>query len=221
MGEKKPFVLFFLTLVLVIIICISIMHYNVFPIVQELSATNAHYIALKITNDAVYKRIKDVTYQSLVTLEKNENGKIMAINANVMEMNKIATEISSEIQTKLEQSEESSVTLPLGSVLGSHLLSAYGPKFSLKIIPLGNVEVNFNSTFEEAGINQTRHRISIEILTTVNVIAPIYTSTESYRNEILVAETIIVGDTPSSYYHINGIQGLTTKDTLDLIEQGK
>lgn len=80
---------------------------------------------------------------------------------------------------------------------------------NIKTIPAGNVKTEFKSTFESSGINQTKHRISLEITTNIKVIAPFYTDTQEYINTIMIAETVIVADIPSTYLDMQGIQNLT------------
>ncbi|MNV98352.1 Sporulation protein YunB [compost metagenome] len=82
------------------------------------------------------------------------------------------------------------------------------------MVPSGTVVAKFNSEFEQAGVNQTRHRIFLDVVCKVKIIAPFYINTQEYKNEIIVAETIIVGDTPATYYNING---LNSDNMLDIV----
>ena len=88
------------------------------------------------------------------------------------------------------------------------------PKIDIKTVPAGSVDVKFKSEFISTGINQTKHSIILEVSTSVVVLAPFYTSTETFVNSIVVAETIIVGEIPSSYYDIDG----ESISPLDIIE---
>lgn len=216
MRLNKAFVFFSLTIVT--IICIAVYTYNqALPVINTLCQSNARYLALDVTNKAVSETIKDTNYDDLVNLKQDSSGKIVSINANVMELNRISTKISSNISNKLQSVEDRYVKIPLASIFNLGLFSGFGPKIQLKIIPTGNVTARFKSEFEQAGINQIRHRIFIEITTKVGMVAPFYTSSQEYVNEITVAETVIVGDTPATYYNITGLENLDTKDGLEVV----
>lgn len=94
----------------------------------------------------------------------------------------------------------------------------YGPDISIKTYPLGNIQATFKSNFETSGINQTKHSLILEITAQVKVLAPFISETEEYKNSVVIAETIIVSDTPSSYYNITGVEDLTNKDTVEFLE---
>ncbi len=214
MRLNKPFV--FILIVISIMIFLSIyMYKKAVPIITTLCESNAKYIALEVTNKAVLECIKDIKYDNLVTLKLDNAGKIIAINADSMELNRISTQITTNVSNKLSNIESRFVKIPLTSIFNMGLFSGYGPKIPLNIIPMGNVTSKFKSEFEHAGINQIRHRISIEVITKVRLIAPFYTSSQEYINDVTVAEYVIVGDTPSTYYNLNGLE---VRDTMEFIE---
>ena len=82
------------------------------------------------------------------------------------------------------------------------MLAKYGPQLKVSIEPIGTVSVNFKTSFQSAGINQTRHRIYLEAKTQVKVVIPLTTSTKEVKTEIPICETIIVGDVPQSYVNV-------------------
>jgi len=194
------------------------MYNKAVPIITTLCEPNAKYIALEITNKAVSECINNVKYEDLVTLKQDSTGKILALNSDVIELNKLSTNISTSISNKLANMDARYVKIPLTSIFNMGLFSGYGPRLSLNIIPTGNVTSKYKSEFEQAGINQIRHRIYIEISTKVRLIAPFYTSTQEYVNEVTVAENVIIGDTPATYYNISGMESLTKKDSLNLLK---
>lgn len=92
-----------------------------------------------------------------------------------------------------------------------------GPKIKVETVVEGNVDIKFKSEFSSAGINQTRHTLYVEISTNVVTIAPLFENEKKYVNDIMIAETIIVSDIPSSYYEVNGVEGLDEQNVLDII----
>lgn len=213
--KKKA--IFFILLILMIFLIIYIINNNLEPKILALCDSSAKSIALNATNSAIQERVGNVEYDKLVTIKQDENGKVTAINANVMELNSIASNVALGVQSKLDNTQEVLIKFPIASILGESLLSGYGPKIPIKVIPTGNVSVNFNSEFEESGINQTRHKISIDIKTKVKIIAPFFSKYNEYTDEITIAESVIVGEVPSSYYNITGVEELTKDDCLNFV----
>lgn len=217
MNLKKTFV-FFLLLVFCISFPVYLFNVKIEPTLESVCNNNAKNIAFKASNEAVYEYIENIKYDDLINLEKNSLQKVTAITANVSEINKLVNVVSSNVQNKLENRKESEITLPLSEMFGIRVIGAKGPKLKVQTVLDGNVDVNFKSSFEEAGINQTRHTLYVEITANVSLIAPLFTNEKKYVNNIMIAETIIVSDIPSSYYNINGVEDLDTKTTLDVID---
>lgn len=213
--NTKKKIVFFLGILIFIIITIYIINNNLEPKILALCDSSAKSIALKTTNSVINEKVGNVEYDNLVTIKQDTNGKVTAINANVMELNKIANDVALGIQEKLNDIDESMIRFPIASILGESIFSGYGPKISVKVIPAGNVSVGFNSEFESSGINQTRHKISIKIKTNVKIIAPFFSKTNEYSDEITIAESIIVGEVPTSYYNITGVEELNKDGMLE------
>lgn len=192
--------------------------YQVSPTIKTLSDTRAKAIALKATNEAVMERIEQVEYENLIKVTTNTNGMITALNADVIEMNKLSTEITTDIQKKLLTMQDADIQIPLGRFLGLSVFSGYGPRITVKAIPTGNVSVDFKTEFKSEGINQTRHRIYLEIKTSVRMVAPFISDVVPFETNMTVAETVIVGDIPDSYYNLEGVENLDKLDTTEFME---
>lgn len=214
MGINKPFVLFTLFVMFMLGICSFIFNKNIEPTLKALCQSNAKSIAVISTNKAVYEYIKDIKYDDLIMIQKDENNRITALSANVMQMNLISTNVTTKIDEELTKNSVSEIVLPIGSMFGTNIFGGYGPKIDVKTVPTGSVDVKFKSEFMATGINQTKHSIILEVSTSAMVLAPFYTSTETFVNSIVVAETVIVGEIPSSYYDIDG----ESISPLDIIE---
>lgn len=117
-------------------------------------------------------------------------------------MNKIASDVTLDIQEKLKQIKTASAYIPIGNALRSQILAQYGPKLKIGIEPVGIVNVDFGTEFEASGINQTRHRIFLIIKTTVKVIIPLTSSTKEVVSQMPVCETIVVGKVPQNYVNV-------------------
>ena len=61
--------------------------------------------------------------------------------------------------------------------------------------------------FEDAGINQTRHKIYLILNATVRIVVGNTSQTVEISSQVLISETIIVGSVPESYTYLNDSSG--------------
>ena len=92
-----------------------------------------------------------------------------------------------------------------GSFTGFKLLSGKGPGVPIRISSIGNVETDLRSEFTSQGINQTLHRVYLQVECNVSILTPYDSITEKIKNQVLIAENVIVGKIPNTYYNIEGI----------------
>lgn len=100
-------------------------------------------------------------------------------------------------------------------MLGINVFSGYGPDISIKLVPLGNIETKFDTNFSSEGINQTKHTIYMNIQSAITVVAPFIGSSVNCNSSVTVAETIIVGDIPATYYNIEGLENVAESGIID------
>ena len=207
MQVKRAFALLLILTGLLIMIYILFVN-KLSPTIITLLDSNANAIALKATNEAVMEKIEEIEYDNLIHVKSDDSGVIKGLNADVIAMNKLSAEIATDIQQKLLDIVDTEIRIPLGEFFGMSLFSGYGPKITIKAIPTGNVSVDFKTEFRAEGINQTRHRIYLEIKTEVKMVAPFMSDTVPFETNITVAETVIVGDIPQTYYNLQSTDKL-------------
>ena len=105
--------------------------------------------------------------------------------------------------------------LLFGSFTGIKLLSGRGPGIKIRISTVGNVETDLKSEFEAQGINQTLHRIYLQVKCEVSILTPFKDITRDITNQVLIMENVIIGTVPNTYYNIEGIN---TNEALEFIE---
>jgi sporulation protein YunB len=125
------------------------------------------------------------------------------IQANTITINKIASKVAKTAQDSIGEIGTLGVNVPAGSIFGGQLFAGKGPLIHITVIPAGSVSTKFISEFTSAGINQTRHRIILEMSTKMKVVAPVGSSSIEVVTQIPVAETIIVGKVPDSYVNVD------------------
>ena len=174
-------------------------------------------LANSIAGKVVQEVMSGIGYLDLITLDRDEQGEILALRANVIEMNKISAEISSLVQEKYLDLEDMYIRIPIGNFTGNELLAGRGPRIVVKIIPVGTVGTDYKTEFISAGINQIRHRIYLEIKSKMTIVAPFTNKTVEVINNVNVAETVLIGEVPNTFYNMEGISDFTSNDAMNLI----
>ena len=141
-------------------------------------------------------------YADMMNVRMDSTGRVTLIEANAARMNQLATTTALYAQQRLEGAEAGSVDIPLGAALGVPFLSAMGPKIRVRIVPVSAVSAHFHTEFESAGINQSRHKIYLALSTTVRLVIPAGARQVSLSSQVLIAESIIVGEVPQSYVQV-------------------
>ena len=143
------------------------------------------------------------SYDDLITIVRDSNGNVKMLQTNTKNVNKIISDIPLNIINKFQEKNTSDIFIYLGSALGLKLFSAQGPKIHIKIANVGNVDTKLVSEFTSQGINQTLHRVYLNLSCEVTILTPYNTIKQMIENQVLIAESVIVGTVPDAYYDIN------------------
>ena len=208
-----------LILVEIIIIAFLTVHFIILaitPIIDKQCENICKSIATKISNNEATKVMSHYQYDDLTVVTKDANGNVAMISANMIIVNEIISDVAVKIQEEMEKEENATFQLKLGSFLGSKLLAGRGPEIEIKMQTKRNVETDLRSEFTSAGINQTLHKIYLEVKCKVSVLTPFHTIEEEITNQVLLAESVIMGTTPNTYYNLEGLTG--QEDAMEVIE---
>lgn len=137
-------------------------------------------------------------YKNLIDIEKDNEGNIVLLSADTIKMNKIAGEVAVESQKQLKDLGKIGIKIPLAFILKNNILAYYGPSITVRMQPLGYIETSYTSDFQSAGINQTRLKIYINVVTDMRVIIPLKSSDSKVKNEVPISETVVVGKIPQT-----------------------
>ena len=174
--------------------------------IRELARTQVTNTTSDLINDAIDGQIEtgNIQYDRIVYFEKDLNGRITALKTNMSEVNRLKTNILNLINDEILAMDTSDLGVPLGSLFLPEFLSGKGPGIPVQIIAIRNSDASFGSDFTEAGINQTMHQLSLEVLVDVSVLVLGETASFTVSSQVVVAETIIVGDVPDTYLQTGG-----------------
>lgn len=206
-NRKSRKILLIIGFILILYIGYYIIMNSINPIFETLCRDKAREIATNITNEEATNIMSKYEYEELFNIERDSNGDIQLISANIITINKIISDIAIRIQKSLyNENEENLIKIATGSITGLKMFSGMGPYIDLEISSVGNVKTDLKSVFEEKSINQTMHKIYLEIDCEVSILTPFNTIKENIINQVLLAENVIVGKIPESYYNLHGFE---------------
>ena len=175
-------------------------------VIEDLAETQVKNTTSDLTNDAIAKQIAkgDIQYDRIVYFEKNLDGRITALKTNMSEVNRLKTDILNIINDEILALDTADIGIPLGSLFFPEFLSGRGPAIPVHILSIRNSDASFVSHFSQAGINQTLHQLTMLVSIDVAVLVLGQTSSFTMESEVVVAETVIVGDVPQTFLQTGG-----------------
>lgn len=202
-DSRRAKKIYYMTILIVIVI-LTIYHIlsSIDPIFEGLCIAKAQGIATEITNRKTSDVLANYNYNDIVELSKNENQDNI-LKTDVALINKIASDIALEIQAELEKVQKKDIEIPMGALLGNQYFAGMGPNIRIKIISVGDIKTEMKTEFKSAGINQTMHRIYLEIECNISILTSYKTINRAIKNQVLLVETVIVGDVPETYLNLD------------------
>lgn len=201
--EKKA-TLLIIFVIIALCVAVSLAGNFLKEISGQMALSNASDTITAVINDKINEKMSEgqYDYNYFVTLQKDAAGNITAISANMARINTLSSEILQEVIAATNNGMED-IEIPLGNLLGSNLLMGRGPDIPVKIIMLTSSYADFRNEIEAAGINQVKHQIILEVRVQIDVMLPWEVQSTEVLSEVLIAETIIVGNVPDTYLNLN------------------
>ena len=171
-----------------------------------LAETQVRNATSDLINDAIDQQIENgnVQYDRIVYFEKDLQGQITALKTNMSEVNRLKTAILNLINDEILAMDTSALGIPIGDLILPEFLSDKGPLIPVRILSIRNSDASFGSNFTQAGINQTLHQLTMEILVDVAILVLGDTKSFTVSAQVVVAETVIVGRVPDTLLQTGG-----------------
>ena len=195
-----------LLVLLVLFVALALVRSRLYPVIRSLVETQVKNTASDLINDAIAEQIEagNIQYDRIVYFEKDLDGRITALKTNIGEINRLKTDVLNIINDEILTTDESGFGVALGSLFFPEFFSGKGPKLPVRILSIRNSEADFYSDFSEAGINQTLHKLNMQVFLDVTVLVLGSTTEFTISSHMVVAETVIVGDVPETYLKTGG-----------------
>jgi len=174
--------------------------------IRELAETQVRNSTSDLINDAIDLQIENgnIRYDRIVYFEKDLDGRITALKTNMSEVNRLKTDILNIINDEILAMDTSDIGIPAGSLILPEFFSGRGPGIPIHILSIRNSDASFESFFTEAGINQTLQQLTMHVSVDVSVLVLGKTESFTVSSQVVVAETIIVGQVPDTFINTGG-----------------
>lgn len=174
------------------------------PLLLTFAEIEANWTATDAINTAVMDKVaRGLDYRDLIKIEQDDQGKVALARLNSGEANRVMAETYKAVKDALGVMERDTVKIPLGQVMDSYLLATYGPSIPVRFIPVGRVNTELIDIFEDAGINQTRHKIYLKIFTEVQILIPFTAQSITVETTVPIADTIYLGRVPDTVINLS------------------
>lgn len=199
--KKKKFLCFLIVFLSCFSLLVCYVNFVVNPIIVEATRQTIYSLSTTAVSDAVYDVLDEehITYSDLIEIEHDVDGNISFITLQTVRLNQIARKFYQVAQVYLDKMGENGLDVPLGAFSGLPWLVGVGPKVNIKLVSIGAMTSTFESTFRQAGMNQTNHSLFIKLHASVSLVLPAFSGVVESETEMLVAESVIVGKIPNVY----------------------
>lgn len=186
--------------IIVLISCLFLWLFTANSALINSVEVNSNALVNKAINSAITDVLTNkIAYDTLISVERDNEGNITMINANFHQINALSRDFAKKTEEKIEDFGVSGIAIPIGTFSGINILIGRGPAITAMVKPVGAVSCNFLTQFESAGINQTNHKIFLQISVDVGVVMPLSTYTFSTKQNIILSESVLIGKVPQMY----------------------
>ena len=193
------------------------------PLLQQYSRTQAQWYLTRVVNEAVTEVLAEEkpTYDTLVKLSKDTDGNITSVESNTRTVNQLKAAVSAAVTAHIGKTETLTVSIPAGTLFGSRFFTGRGPRMEIPVSVSGSVLTTIGSTFTAAGVNQTDHRIEMQIKTSLFIAIPTAYTTTEVTTQFIIAESVLLGKVPDAYTVVEGDQQDTIGRIFDYSAQSE
>lgn len=207
--------------IIFLIICSVLMCAGIFilinmviePNMEDVARIRAEVVVSRTINKALAKQFAEEKDKELFTVVNGEDGSMAMVQADSAEINIMLSQLSINLQEAFREMKDEYLDVPVGTLLGSKLLSQTGPDVTVSIVPLSVSSMDFRTEFESQGINQTKYKIYIVVGSKVKIMSPFAAETFETSSNVLVAEAVILGKVPESFVQV------PEEDILDVTQE--
>lgn len=197
--KNIKFIIIIISLCIIFNSIIYFFHNNISPAVIKIAEEKLKNEATNIIYEnalGIYSRGFD--YSEIMSIEKDSEGNITLLRADTVKLNYLSSRLILAANDEIAELENMGIEVPLGYMTKNLAVHNLGPKVNINLEQIGNITSTYESIFESAGINQTRHKIYLNVSMKMRVVIPLNSKEVEISCQIPISETIVVGKIPNT-----------------------
>ena len=196
-----------LLMLFVLLAAAALLWFRLAPVIEDMAAAQVKNEASDLIAEAITGQMaqNDISYESIIRLEQDGAGKLLALRTDMNELNLLRNETLGILNEWIEENSFSELGIPLGSIVLPTLFSGQGPVLPVRILTVRDADAEFSSRFQEAGVNQTLHQITLQVAMNITILTPAGTTSLRVDSGMVVAETVLIGQVPSTLINASGL----------------
>lgn len=204
--KKIPnWLLVIITIMIVFNSFVYLFEKRILPAVLSIAEITMKSEAIRVINEESVKVYSDnFKYDDIIKIEKDSDGNITMIRSDTVKQNYLASQVVLNCNKRITELGELGTKIPIGYATNNLFFYQMGPDITVKMKQVGNINTSYESIFESAGINQTRHKIYLNVSAKLRVIVPLSSKDVDISCQIPISETIIVGKIPQTAINMGG-----------------
>lgn len=191
-----------LMLALLAVVALAVLEASLAPTILILAEAHVANMAQEGVARVIQEHAAVADYRQLMHLERDDRGRVVVLLPNTTAINALAAATVLDLQAELGRLAATQVAIPLGQVMGSQIFANYGPRIPVRLVPVAVPLVEVRDSMEEAGINQTRHTLYVEVTVKMRVVVPLLSTSVELQNRFPVAQTVLLGEVPQTYVRL-------------------
>lgn len=183
------------------LLCIHGLDARVRPLITDMAQAKLKNAVTAIVDGAVAGTLETeaAAYNNIVTIQTDEQGRITAMTTSPVKLNTLRGEILQDVLEQVDSLDSTQLGIPIGSLTGLVYASEWGPLLPVRVLSVASADGAFRNDFISAGINQTLHRIMLDVDVEIKLLIPGGTVETAVHTSVCLAETVIVGEVPQAY----------------------
>lgn len=197
-GNYAKIIKIIIILIIAILVMINMLN-AINPIFEKICIDEANSMVTIEVNKITTINVDKYQGSEMITIKQDENGNIQLLQVNSRPLNNMISDITNDIQKSLNDNEKVTSYIPFGSITGIKWISGIGPRIPIKISLSGTIQTKIRNEFDDAGINQTIHRLWLDITCNINILTPYEVVDTQVTSELVLSENVIIGGVPNVY----------------------
>ena len=202
LHKKAIFSWSIIIIILLVFGSIVLFEKAVLPTLVEISHTRSKSVANEILDTSINELLAEMPLTSSDFILPSQ-GDSSQLNINTQAINQFCSDLSISLNEKIEDLPYEVLQIPLGSATQLNLLANKGPMIPFTLLPAGVATSDYETAFFSTGINQVNYKIWIYVNLEIQIVNPFYKEKVSLTKKIMLVDTIIRGQVPEQYFHLN------------------